>query len=71
MRPTPHQLAFLRRHTVGVPLKKVLERATWPLVDRCREAGWITIQDNGRPLNFPWWWESTTLTDAGVAACRQ
>jgi hypothetical protein len=70
VKPTPYQRAFLRRHKAGIPNAKSLDPATWPLVGRCEKAGWITIEESKFGSKFPWWWESTTITEKGIEAAK-
>lgn len=64
---TKAQLAFLKAHRGDQMLAKSLAHKSYDFVGRVRDLGLVTIHDGPR-TGWPWSWEGTTLTDAGLAA---
>ena len=64
---TEAQRAFLRQHQADAFLRKYQAHKTYDFVGRLRDMGLIEIHDGDR-TGWPWSWEGTTLTEAGLDA---
>lgn len=66
---TKAQRAFLESHRSHEFLRKYQAHKTYDFVGRLRDMGLIEIHD-GERTGWPWSWEGTTLTEAGLAAIK-